>query len=125
MRRVRWPSRIRTGPKAGINAAGAAETEAGAYPYRCLPRHGLESAPVTSHDKPPAAPCPETLTAVSEESPQAVDDLVQLCLRHEGTFGQFEQQLFVLMAALGCAMTRLFLATRHQRLDLAPYLQDG
>jgi len=72
-----------------------------------------------------AAACPEALVAVPEETRPAVDDLVQLGLNYEGTLGHFEQQLFVLMAALGCAVTRRFLAARPQRLDVTPYLQDG
>src|SRR5260370_27622276 len=90
-----------------------------------LPEHGSESAPVEDNPKQPAAACPAPVAAVPAQARQAFDNLLQFCQDDDGPFGQFEQQLFVLMAVRGRLLTQLFLVARHQRLDLAPYLRDG
>lgn len=71
--------------------------------------------------KPCKGLCPE---AGKESARQAFQDLLNFCERSEFTFWEFERQLFVLMAALGRALVRLFLTMRHQRLDLEPHLRD-
>ena len=80
---------------------------------------------MNDNHKQPVAACPVAVTPVPEEARQAFENLLGFCQDDDRTFGQFEQQLFVLMAVLGCLLTRLFLAARHQRLDLEPYLEDG
>jgi hypothetical protein len=41
------------------------------------------------------------------------------------SFARFEGCLFPLLAIPGRLLLRLFLAARHQRLDLEPFLRDG
>jgi hypothetical protein len=51
-----------------------------------------------------------------------VADFCQTC---DHAFWWFEKQLFVLMAALGVCLIRLFLVARRERLDIKRHLQDG
>jgi hypothetical protein len=62
---------------------------------------------------------------IKDSARQAFQDLLDFCEHNELAFWEFERQLFVLMAALGRALVRLFLAVRHQRLDLEPHLGDS
>jgi hypothetical protein len=43
----------------------------------------------------------------------------------EASFASFEKGLFVLLAAVGRLLTRLFLTARHERLRLEPHLRGG
>jgi hypothetical protein len=79
---------------------------------------------VKIHHNSPVAACPVPVASVQEEARQAFDNLLQVCQTDDGSFWQFEQRLFVLMALLGRLLTQLFLTARHQRLDLEPYLQN-
>jgi len=51
--------------------------------------------------------------------------VAEVCQENQDAFWTFEKQLFVLMAALGVCLIRLFLVARRQRLEIGPYLQDG
>ena len=73
-----------------------------------------------------AAPiCPVTSVALRDDVFNATDDLVQFCQTSEVTFGQFELELAMRLATLGCCLTQLFLMARHERLDVKPFLEDG
>jgi len=80
---------------------------------------------VEDNHKQSVAACPVPGASGPEEARQAFENLLRFCQDDDGPFWQFEQQLFVLMAVVGRLLTQLFLAVRHQRLDLEPYLQDG
>jgi len=60
---------------------------------------------VNDNPKQPVAACPVAVTPVPEEARQAFENLLGFCQDDDRTFGQFEQQLFVLMAVLGCLLT--------------------
>ena len=72
-----------------------------------------------------AAHCPVTTESLSDGVFQGADDLVQFCQSAEVTFGQFELELAMRLATLGCCLTQLFLTARHERLDIKPFLEDG
>lgn len=72
--------------------------------------------------KPATEVCPE---AVKGEVRQAFEELFDFCAQSDDSFWDFERRLFVLMAALGRLLVRLFLTARHQCLDLQPHLEDG
>src|SRR5439155_26789862 len=90
-----------------------------------LPEHGAESAPVENYPKPPAVPCPDTAAELAAEARLRFERLLAFCQRREYSFAQFERCLFALLAVLGRLLVRLYLAARHERLDLGPYLRDG
>ena len=69
--------------------------------------------------------CPATRQAVGADVKAAFDNLVRFCETCDEPFWVFEKQLLVLVAVLGCWLIRLFLAARHERLDLQPFLKDG
>ncbi len=72
-----------------------------------------------------ASACPATSASVLADARAAFDDLVQFCRTCDSRFWLFEKQLLVRMAALGVCLIRLFLAARHERLDVRPFLEDG
>jgi len=72
-----------------------------------------------------AAICPVTSASLGEAVFNTTDDLVQYCQTAEATFGQFEGELATRLAVFGCCLTQLFLAARHERLDVKPFLEDG
>ncbi len=72
--------------------------------------------------KPATEICPETVT---NEARQTFEEVVAFCEQSDLSFWDFETRLFVLMAAMGRLLVRLFLTARHQRLDLKPHLADG
>lgn len=69
--------------------------------------------------------CPVTVDSVGADVQGAFEELVQHCRTCDDTFRRFEMRLFVLMAALGTQLIRLFLTARHERLDVERYLEDG
>lgn len=69
--------------------------------------------------------CPVDVASVRADVQTAFDKLVQFCCRSDDSFRRFEMRLFVLMAALGVQLIRLFLTARHERLDVEPHLEDG
>lgn len=73
----------------------------------------------------PTNNCPVTGALDTTAVQTAVEELLRFCQTCEGSFWQFEQQLLLLMAALGRRLIQLFLAARQQRLDLEPYRRDG
>jgi len=80
---------------------------------------------VENYPKPPAAPCPGSAAALAAEARQRFERLLTFCQQREYSFAQFERCLFALLAVLGRLLARLYLAARHERLDLEPYLRDG
>lgn len=68
-------------------------------------------------------PC--TVASARAEAHAAFEKLLEFCQQSEVSFWVFEKHLWVLMAALGVCLIRLFLTARRERLDLAAYLQDG
>jgi hypothetical protein len=63
--------------------------------------------------------------ALAGEVRAAFDGLVGYCQSCEQSFWQFEKGLCVRLGVLACCLIRLFLAARHERLDVQPYLADG
>jgi hypothetical protein len=86
-------------------------------------RLGVCSMKVQSN--PSTQVCPVTRASIHAEATAAFDEAVRVCQSADGTFALFETQLFVLMAALGRSLIRLFLIARHERLDLKPSFQGG
>jgi hypothetical protein len=78
-----------------------------------------------THRKHPLASCPVTTEALVAEGRQRFEKLLSFCLQNEHSFWKFEKCLFALLALLGRLLVRLFLTSRHERLDLKPYVQDG
>src|SRR4051794_5381488 len=105
--------------------AGASAKGTGAYPDRCLPRHGSESAPVNPYPSSPAAPCPATAEQVAALLRQRFEHLLSICRQRDYPFLRFEKVLFALLALLGRLLVQLYLAARHERLDLGPHLRGG
>jgi hypothetical protein len=70
-----------------------------------------------------ASSCPAD--AIEGEARQVFDKIVRWCRRTEQPFGSFEKRLFVVIAVLARLLIRLYLATRHEKLDVQPYLEDG
>lgn len=68
-------------------------------------------------------PC--TAASARAEAQAAFDQVRDFCETSDDTFGRFEKQLFVLMAALGVCLIRLFLSARRERFDVQPLLEDG
>ena len=77
------------------------------------------------NSKPAAGNCPATSESLRDSVLNAADDLLQFCQRAEVVFAQFEQDLAVRLAVLGCCLTQLFLTARRERLDVQPFLEDG
>src|ERR1700674_2440131 len=69
--------------------------------------------------------CPVTSDAAQGEAGKAFDELVQFCRTSDLSFLQFEKQLLIRVAVLGCALIRLFLTSRHERLQIERFLEDG
>lgn len=80
---------------------------------------------MNTHRKRPRASCPATTAALLAEARQRFDKVLSFCLQNEHSFWKFEKCLFALLAVLGRLLVRLFLTSRHERLDLKPYVQDG
>jgi hypothetical protein len=76
-------------------------------------------------DKQPTAGCPVIVASVQAQVRQTVDELLDYCATSDESFFDFEKRLLVLMMTLGRLLIRVFLTARHERLDLAPYLEDG
>ena len=68
-------------------------------------------------------PC--TVASARGEAQTAFDNVANFCQTSDHGFWLFEKQLFVLMAALGVCLIRLFLVARRERLNVQAYLQDG
>ncbi len=77
------------------------------------------------HHKRPAPSCPETVVSRQTQVRQAFEDVLAWCVGNGETFFLFEQGLRTRMMVLGRLLIGLFLAARHERLDLEPYLRDG
>lgn len=56
---------------------------------------------------------------------QACQDLIDFCRGCPDRFAAFESGLWARLMALGVLLVRLFLAARHERLNLATHLADG
>ena len=69
-----------------------------------------------------AKPCPDTVESLTAEAKQAFEALLCFCQEHDGTFWEAEKSLLPRVFALGGILMRLLLASRHLRLDLAPFL---
>jgi hypothetical protein len=69
--------------------------------------------------------CPDAVASIKAEVRQTVEGLLGFCETSTASFLDFEKRLSVLMMALGRLLIRLFLAARHEALDLEPYLEDG
>jgi hypothetical protein len=75
---------------------------------------------------PPAAASPPNVEVVRQQIHQRLDEIIATCLDDPGpaSFLDFETMLLGLLRTLGCLLIRLFLQTRHARLDLAPWTQQ-
>src|SRR5260370_1114716 len=71
------------------------------------------------------ASCPATTERIVAEARQRFEQLLHFCVHNERSFWTFEKCLLALLAVLGRLLVRLCMTSRHQRLDLQPYLQDG
>ena len=76
-----------------------------------------------AQDKQPSVSCP--VAAAHADAKARFDELVEFCKTSDYAFWRFEKRLFVVMAALGVCLIRLFLEARRQRVDVQPYLEDG
>ncbi|HEY2837927.1 MAG TPA: hypothetical protein VGJ26_02175 [Pirellulales bacterium] len=75
--------------------------------------------------KPTATTCPADSTPAAtltfeNHARQGFEDLVRFCRASNSPFRTFEQDLLTRLFALGCLLLRLFLACRHERLDVVP-----
>ncbi|MCI0377136.1 MAG: hypothetical protein L0215_06005 [Gemmataceae bacterium] len=75
-------------------------------------------------DNPSTAVCPGSAALVAQAH-QTLDKALRFCQRFDGSFWDFEKRLFVMVAVLGRLLVQLFLAARHERLKLGPFLEDG
>ena len=80
---------------------------------------------MNSQNNPMATTCPVTRASVRADAQAAYDDLVLFCETSPLPFWRFEKELLIRVAVLGCCLIRLFLTARYERLDLAPFLEDG
>jgi hypothetical protein len=80
---------------------------------------------VKIYPKQAAVPCPVTSEQLVAEARQRFEQILSFCLQREYPFAKFEKCLFALLAVLGRLLVRLYVTTRHERLDIEPYLQDG
>jgi hypothetical protein len=78
-----------------------------------------------NHQARPDVDAAVRVISVKADADLAYQKTLDFCQTSELPFWQHEKQLFVLMAALGCCLIRLFLTARHERLNLQPYLEDG
>jgi hypothetical protein len=69
--------------------------------------------------------CPLTVEAARSGAQAAFDKAADFSQSSDDVFWQYEKKLFVFMATLGVCLIRLFLTARHQRLEVAPFLQGG
>jgi uncharacterized protein (DUF2147 family) len=69
--------------------------------------------------------CPLTVASARAEAQVSFDKVAEFCQRSDDSFWCFEKRLFVLVAALGVCLIRLFLCARRERLEIQPLLQDG
>jgi len=69
--------------------------------------------------------CPLTVASARAEAQASFDKVAEFCQKSDDSFWCFEKRLFVLVAALGVCLIRLFLCARRERLDIQPLLQDG
>jgi hypothetical protein len=65
------------------------------------------------------------MASARRDAQAAFDKVADFCQTCDHAFWCFEKRLFVLMAALGACLIRLFLVARRERLDINPYLQNG
>jgi hypothetical protein len=77
------------------------------------------------HRKRSMACCPATRQALEAQARQELEKVLSFCQQNEQSLREFERCLFPLLACLARLLVRLFLTSRHERLDLTPYLQDG
>src|SRR5438552_6580090 len=75
-------------------------------------------------DTPPIEGRPEC-AATADAVRREFEALLAWCRSCDAPFAAFETTLAVRIAALACALVRLFLQARHRRLDLTPHLADG
>lgn len=74
----------------------------------------------------PKKSCPVTSAGLVVEAQRKFDNLLRYCQENNHhSFWKFEKCLFALMRILGLTLVRLYLTSRHERLDLRPYLADG
>jgi hypothetical protein len=78
-----------------------------------------------THRKGPMAACPVTAEGLVLEARQRFEKLLCFCQQNEHPFWKYEKCLCALLAVLGRLLVRLYLTSRHERLDLKPYVQDG
>jgi hypothetical protein len=79
---------------------------------------------VKTNAKQPTLLCPATSEQLAQQARQRFEQILAVCWQRELTFARFEKGLAVLLALLATLLVRLYLAARHERLDLDPYLQD-
>ncbi|MGF1579092.1 MAG: hypothetical protein ACFCD0_06980 [Gemmataceae bacterium] len=72
-----------------------------------------------------AEPCPLSPQSLQLQGQQDFQKLLQLTQQSDHSFVDFQNQLVRLMAALGRTLIGLFLASRHQNLDIGPFLKQG
>lgn len=72
-----------------------------------------------------AEPCPLSPQSLHRQAQQDFHQLLQLAQQSDHSFVDFQNRLVRLMAALGRTLIGLFLASRHQRLDIRAFLQQG
>lgn len=77
------------------------------------------------HPKRPTPPCPAPAEELAQQARRRFEQILAVCQQRELTFARFEKGLAVLLALLGILLVRLYLARRHERLDLDPYLAQG
>ncbi|MCA1819136.1 MAG: hypothetical protein LC620_03650 [Halobacteriales archaeon] len=73
----------------------------------------------------PTPPCPAPAEQLAQQARQRFEQILAVCLQRELTFARFEKGLAVLLARLATLLVRVYLAARHERLDLEPYLPQG
>ena len=78
-----------------------------------------------THPKQATAICPVTAEALVLEARQRFEKVLCFCQQNEHPFWKYEKCLFALLAVLGRLLVRLYLTSRHERLNLKPYVQDG
>jgi hypothetical protein len=79
---------------------------------------------MNSQSKAAVAVCPVTTASAREAATTAFECLLAFGESCESSFAVFERELLVRIATLGVCLMRLFLAARHERLDLQPFLDD-
>ena len=70
--------------------------------------------------------CPDRLAEAKRQARECFESLLEDCgSTKETQFFQFERSLMARVMRLGCLLIQVFLAWRHQQLDLRPFLEDG